>query len=724
MCRPISEKRLDLFSRNMKKRLCCLPFTQENPNRMSVELFNCIKREFDACFIQRKVKGKLKTKFSDWATPDIHEKRRQLYDLYDLRSINKNPEFLEYVKNFSKSFKMLCAAAKADYLSKKIQNSKDKVKTVWQVINDETGKRKIKDPHYNLRIDNTLVSSDQEVADHFEQFFSNIPVETTKSLQSSPDVAEVILKTNIVECTELFTFSYISPNIVIKTFRSLNLKKTEDLWGLSIKVLHSIVESIAPHLADIFNRCIESGVFPDIMKHSKVIPLFKSGSRLEPTNFRPISILPALSKVFEKLILNQLLTHFDRNKLLDRNQFGFTKGRSTTDAGAVLLNHIFAAWEKKQDAVGIFCDLSKAFDCVDHENLKRKLCHYGIKTRALDLVSSYLSNRTQRVIINGAQSSGSAIALGVPQGSILGPFLFLVYINDLPKLVKDKHDIVLFADDTSLIFEVDRRQSNFESINNAISTVENWFTANNLLLNAKKTKCIKFTLPNVKQINNSKIAINGDTMEFENQTVFLGVTLDAKLQWHPHIATLAGKLSSAAYAVRRISHLTNIETARLVYFSYFHSVMSYGILLWGKAADIETIFVLQKRAVRGIYKMRGRASVREKFKEANILTVASQYILENIMYVRNNIQEFKLNRDIHSFNTRNKNQIAVPGHRLAKVRSSFAGNCTRFYNKVPTEVVNLPLNQFKSYVKLYLLRKEYYTLKEFIGDKDAFKPVA
>lgn len=724
MCRPISEKRLDLFNRKITKQLCCLSCNQDNPDCLSSELFNCIKTEFDACFIQKKVQGKAKTKFCDWATPDIHEKRRRLYDLYDLKATDKRPEFLEYVKNFSKSFKMMCVAAKADYLSKKILSSSDKVKTVWQVIGNETGKRKMKDPHYTVRIADTLVSSDREVADHFERFFSNIPVETTKSLNSSPDVAEEILKTNVAECTEIFKFSYVTPNIVLKTFRSLNIKKTEDLWGLSVKVLHSIIESIAPYLAEIFNRCIDAGIFPDIMKHSKIIPLFKSGTRTDSTNFRPISILPALSKVFEKLILNQLSSHFNRNKLLDSNQFGFTRGRSTTDAGVVLLKHIFDAWEKAQDAIGIFCDLSKAFDCVDHENLKRKLSHYGIKASALDLVSSYLSNRTQRVVINGTQSAGSPVALGVPQGSILGPFLFLVYINDLPKVVQERHDIVLFADDTSLIFKVNRKENRFESINDALSTVLNWFTANNLLLNAKKTKCIKFTLPNVKQVNNSKIKIKGDTLEFEDRTVFLGVTLDSKLQWHAHIATLAGKLSSAAYAVRRIRQLTNVETARLVYFSYFHSVMSYGILLWGKAADIQTIFVLQKRAVRSIYGLGARVSLREKFKDASILTVASQYILENIMYVRKNINEFKLNSDIHNYNTRNKHKLAVPAHRLRKVSTSFVGNCTRFYNKVPTDIVNLPLNKFKSHVKSSLLSKAYYAVNDFIDDKDAFKPVA
>ncbi|KAI8423332.1 hypothetical protein MSG28_014346 [Choristoneura fumiferana] len=268
-----------------------------------------------------------------------------------------------------------------------------------------------------------------------------------------------------------------------------------------------------------------------------------TGSSSDPGNFRPISVLPVLSKVFEKIMLNQLLRHFNVNNLLHSQQFGFTKGRSTTDAAASLMKYIYDAWENSQDAIGIFCDLSKAFDCVEHETLIRKLQHYGLSAKALNLVKSYLSQRIQKVDINRTQSAGSAVKLGVPQGSILGPFLFLVYINDLPHLLEQKCNIVLFADDTSLIFKVNRQQEDPTHINETLAEALNWFTANNLLLNAAKT-----------------------------------------------------------------------------------NIMSYGMLIWGKAADIETIFILQKRAVRSIYNLGSRDSLRERFKEINILTVASQYI--------------------------------------------------------------------------------------------------
>ena len=163
---------------------------------------------------------------------------------------------------------------------------------------------------------------------------------------------------------------------------------------MSVKVISNIINDIAPHLAVIFNECVDSGTFPNLMKHGKLIPLFKSGDQADLNNYRPVSILPTLSKVFEKVVLNQLLSHFNLNNLLHPDQYGFTKGRNTTDAGAELLKHIFDAWERSKNAIGVFCDLSKAFDCVDHKTLLIKLSHYGIKKVALNLIASYLSDRT------------------------------------------------------------------------------------------------------------------------------------------------------------------------------------------------------------------------------------------------------------------------------------------------------------------------------------------
>lgn len=715
---PVTTDRVERMKQSLVHALPFLP-SDMSPNDMYNSFFRTFMEHYNAIFTSKSVVVGGASVFSEWATEDLHKRRRALYALYEERRFNTSDEFKEHVKQCSKKFKIDCHIAKRNYLSQKIKNSSDIIKTTWKVINVETGKSKRSMNDLKLKIDGKIIDSSLEVATEFEHFFTDIPVSTTKNLNSSPSTAVALLKGNAPECSRDFHFEHVSTSDVLKAFKSINVKKTSDLWGVSVHVVKSLIEVIAPDLAVIFNNSIDCGEFPDLMKHSKITPLFKSGSTSDPTNFRPISMLPTFSKIFEKIVLSQLIRHFNTNNLMHSKQFGFTRGRSTTDAAVELTKHIFDAWEESRDALGIFCDLSKAFDCVCHEILIRKLHYYGVRGSALSLLKSYLYGRIQRVDVNGQRSPGSLVSMGVPQGSILGPFLFLIYINDLPYLVKTHHDIVLFADDTSLIFKVTRQQQACNDINNAISKVVHWFNVNNLLLNEKKTKCIKFVTSNVNHKQPS-VLVKDEELELVDSTVFLGLTLDSKLQWGPHIANLSNRLSSAAFAVSKIRQLTDVKTARLVYFSYFHSIMSYGILLWGSASEINTIFVLQKRAIRAMYKMNHRDSLRDKFKTINVMTLHCQYIYDNIVYVHKNIANFRKNCDIHNINTRNKHKLAVPTTRLQKIKKSFMGNGVKFYNKIPRNVTELSVNKFKNYVKCKLISKAYYSTHDYMNDKTSW----
>ncbi|KAG6453216.1 hypothetical protein O3G_MSEX008022 [Manduca sexta] len=496
--RPLTQYNLQKFSARLNLVLPMLTCGSDNPNNMFKTLLNGITNIFNKTCSVKSVPLKNKISFSAWATNGIRRSRDVLYELYDRRSFTPDVEFNNYVRTYSQIFKRVCRYAKAAYISSHIKNSDNRIKTTWKIINTETGKNKTNDKIL-LNINDELVSDKYRIANYFEHFFTNIPFETTKCLPSSPGAAESFLKQNVDLSIPNFEFEFVTHSDIIKVFKSLNIKSTEDLWGLSVKALQSVIDNIAPILAEIFNCCVRDGIFPDLMKVSKVVPIFKAGCSNTPSNFRPISILPALSKVFEKLMLNQMLVFFNKNGISHNRQFGFTKGRSTQDAGRALVKAVLDAWEGSQDALGVFCDLSKAFDCVDHKTLILKLHYYGIRGIGLKLISSYLSGRNQKVFIDNVSSAGSAVRIGVPQGSILGPFLFLVYINDLPYMVDNMADVVLFADDTSIIFKLNRRDENLGEPHKVLSLISDWFSSNNLLLNAAKTKCVRFSLLNKKR---------------------------------------------------------------------------------------------------------------------------------------------------------------------------------------------------------------------------------
>lgn len=717
--RPLTSKKLELFKCNLENALVSTKLNMPSSNYKYSELLDVVCCNFNKTCPKKQIKVNNKLNFNHWATKGIRKSRDTLYVLYNQKSMCNDQSFNNHVRAFSKIFKNVCINAKAIYIRNKIKHSDDKIKAVWKAINSEMGKNNKRTKDISIKLGTQLITDRVDVARKFGEFFASIPLETTKFLDSSEYGAEAILKESVDLSPPDFNFRHTSCSEILSTFKYLKCKSTEDLWGLSVKALGSIINTIAPSLTDIFNSSIDRGCFPDLMKISKVVPIFKSGSCTNPSDYRPVSVLPALSKIFEKIMLNQMLLHFNEHGILHNSQFGFTKGRSTLDAGVKLISHIMKGWDEYQDIIALFLDLSKAFDCVDHKILIRKLRHYGVRGLALDLIMSYLKNRELKVSVGGVTSEGSAMNIGVPQGSILGPFLFLVYINDLAYMLQKLCGVVLFADDTSLLFNVDRRNPNTVKLNEILDMIAKWFSINNLLLNVKKTKCLKFSLPNVR-VTNTNVVLEGNHLEFNNCTTFLGITIDSRLQWGPHIDCLSKKLGSAIFAIKRIRQITDIETARLIYFAYFQSIMSYGLLLWGAAADVNIVFILQKRAVRSIYNKGPRESLRDFFKEINILTLPSLYIYENIMYVKKNIEMFSKKSDTHNRNTRHRNKIVVPKFRLTKLNKCFLGNTVRFFNKLPQHIADLPFGKFKAHVKRVLVEKAYYRLDTYINDKEVW----
>ena len=311
------------------------------------------------------------------------------------------------------------------------------------------------------------------------------------------------------------------------------------------------------------------------MKIAKITPLFKSGDTVKLSHYRPISVLPVFSKLLERIMYNRVYSHLINHQLLYERQFGFQKNCSAEYAILQLTKEIYESFDENKFTLGVFIDLSKAFDTVNHKILLKKLTYFGIKGVYLDWFKSYLRNRKQFISYNDKSSSILDITCGVPQGSILGPLLFLLYVNDLQKasnIVKP----IMFADDTNILFSDKHITSLFSTMNNELKNIQSWFNSNKLSLNASKTKYIFFhsqahsdNIP----LKLPKLEINTTTIVRESVIKFLGVLLDENLSWKTHINTIENKISKnlgILYKARLVLNQKSTRMTPVMNFCGFH----------------------------------------------------------------------------------------------------------------------------------------------------------
>ena len=357
--------------------------------------------------------------------------------------------------------------------------------------------------------------------------------------------------------------------------------------------------NIAIPLSDIINCSMNTGVFPDALKIAKVVPIFKGGEKDSIGNYRPISILPSFSKVFEKVIFNRLSEYVFSKKILNTCQYGFRKNHSTYMSVLDMYEKISSAIDNNEYAVGIFIDLAKAFDTIDHSILISKMQHYGIRGVAISWIRSYLSNRKQYVLLNETSSYIEQITCGIPQGSILGPLLFVLYINDIVNC-SVVFKFVLFADDTNLFHSGRNPQDLSNDINSELTKLSVWFRANKLSLNIKKTNYILFGGKRRKLSNVICLKIDENLILETHSTKFLGVHLDSDLSWKTHVGHIKTKIAKGLGIMNKVRTLLPLKAMKVLYHTLVYPYLQYCNIVWGIAKDtiIEKLFILQKRAIR------------------------------------------------------------------------------------------------------------------------------
>ena len=605
--------------------------------------------------------------------------------------------------------------SKRSFFSNAIKDKKD-AKYLWQglkiVINNDTKAQNIPN---NICVDDVQIEGKQNVANALNTHFVNIAriikKENLHEGNFEPLKAYVNSKLNNVE----FDIKFITTNEVEKMIHCLDSNKSTGLDGIGSNILKICKHHLTIAITAIINNCISKGIFPDTLKTASVIPIYKGGCREDPSNYRPISILPTLSKLFEKHVANQLKSFFARTNILYLYQSGFREKHSCQTALIRLVDSWLADIDAGKYVGTVFLDFKKAFDLVDHKILLHKLKLYHFSNKAVNFFESYLSNRSQIVKIENVQSEKANITSGVPQGSILGPLLFLLYVNDLPLCLSSDTD--MYADDTTIHttdVKLDCVQSKLQS---DLYKVNRWCKINNMAINPKKTTCM-ILCTKQKHTNSKVLTLKIGNAEIENVTSqkLLGVYIDNCLTWKTHIDKTCNKLSSKLFLLRRIGSYLSLEMKQMFYTAYITPILDYGCITWQHAckSDLNRLTKIQKRTARIILHKSWKDDAIELIKNLNWLSVPKRteyytglmvfksmhsltpsYISQLITVAKNN--HYNLRTESHR-------DITHVKPRTNYLKQTFSYSGMKVWNAIPLHIRNINiLGTFKLHYKLFLM---------------------
>ena len=553
-----------------------------------------------------------------------------------------------------------------------------------------------------------------KMANIFNHYFVNVGSCIDKSIPRTKKSPMDYLKSSNSNSVLLAPVKEQEIEIIIQ---SLNPKKAVGPYSIPTFLLKILSKYIVKPLSQIINLSFEFGIFPDNFKIGKVNPLYRKDSAENPSNYRPISVLSVFSKIMEKLMHNRLYKFLEKFELLYPLQFGFREKHSTTHALLSLTESIKHSIDNGKFGCGIFLDLQKAFDTVNHDILIKKLEHYGIRGNVLDWFRSYLQGRFQYVSVNGHSSDLLPISCGVAQGSVLGPLLFLIYVNDLPNISKVLQ-FYLFADDTSIYFESDNLLTLQKVVNRELRKVRKWLEANRLSLNISKTNYVIFH-SKVRKIDEFiRIKIGSKTIKHENYVKYLGILVDSALTWKPHITQLSKKLSRSVGIFFKIRHYVTPETLKLLYYSLFHSFISYGIAVWGLTHPtiLDPLCKIQKKVVRAITLSDKYSHSSPLFRNLELLKLRDIHSLNLLCFVYEcrfhapivPFKEFFIPlASIHDYGTRKalKGDLFTSGINTTQYGKRTAKyTCSILWNNLDSIIKNSPsLNVFKKRLKKFYL---------------------
>jgi hypothetical protein len=508
--------------------------------------------------------------------------------------------------------------AKTIYWNKVFTETKYDIKQTWKNINNILRKTRNKHNFPNsFSHDGKILTNHNDIANAFNKYYINIGPSTASSI---PQTTTNLSSLPIIPQASSFFMTPTTDEEIIRIIKQLKPKTSCGFDNINSKIIKLSNMTIALPLAHIINLSLSHGIVPNQMKLAKVIPIYKDKETNLIKNYRPISLLPSFSKILEKVVYKRLYNYFQEYNLLYSSQYGFRKNFSTELAILEFQNSIIKYIQNKKHCLGLFLDLSKAFDSLQHDILLNKMKHYGIRGVALDWFNSYISNRIQYVSYQNVNSINGNIMCGVPQGSVLGPLLFLIYTNDLPN-ISNHGKFVLFADDTNVIYTSSNIDQFENSINDDLQKIGDWFNSNKLSVNVGKTKYIMFGPKPYTQIPKLRLQLNNISIEQTDNIKFLGIIIQHNLSWEAHITNKCNKISQINAILSRLKNILPLNILETIYRSLIEPHLTYGVIAWGNATNksLRRMKILQKRSVRQITKSKYNSHTDPIFIKLKIL---------------------------------------------------------------------------------------------------------
>lgn len=642
-----------------------------------------------------------------WINSELKKLIRKKHLLY--RNYKSGSLSFDDFKIYRNLLNKLLKKSKQNYFRNAFSLARKNIKVMWKLINSAMGKSKGSQVPV-ISVDNNTLFNEESIAEAFNTFFTSIPntlhSQIPRSLQNYD---------NLIPIQPNSAYFADSDDREVANIIAGLKNKNSSTDNITIKILKFIYCPISVIISYLFNKCLNAGVYPPVFKKAKVIPIYKkgSGSTLIINHYRPISILPTLNKIFEKLTYSRINNFLSANNTISQHQYGFRKNSSTQHATLNLISHIIPAFTLKHFSITVFIDFSKAFDTITHELLLNKLYRYGFRGLPYNLIKSYLSARSQYVLVGNSYSSELALSHGVPQGSCLGPLLFNIYTNDITYLPLVSH-LIQYADDTTLTLTLPSLNEASNLINSDLERVVDWCAFNKLSVNVGKTKAILFT-PCISD-SYPEIKLGNVPVQYVPDYKYLGMIIDKDLKFRAQISSLSGKLARVVGISYSIGSLLNVPAALSVYFSLAYSHISYIISVWGNSGvtRIGEIQVQQNKIIRNLFQHHfPNLHTDELFARLELLKVSDIYRLElgKVMFKTINSDSYPFLNNMlvdlqwhHNQNTRKTCVYRLPRARILCDYNSFLFQGVKLWNSLPLSVRNsTSIYTFKKSAKFYLL---------------------